>query len=102
MEVTKDFQAFVKTVEMTYHEVYDFYQAVSGNEDGQSTFSVRPANGDSDDILIIYKASDIALRLTPAAKGYLPKWIEQHLMDGLDAETYWGFEHAKEDDERDD
>ena len=100
MEVTKDFMGFANVVDMNYQEVYDFYQAASGNDDSQSTFRVLPANGAPEDTLIIYNAySDvIALRLSPAAKAYLPEWIEQSLMDGLYAESYWGLEHAKEND----
>lgn len=100
MEVTKDFMGFADVVDMNYQEVYDFYQAAAGNEDGQTTFQVLPANGAPEDTLIIYNTYNniIALRLSPAAKAYLPEWIEQNLMNGLDAESYWGLEHAKEKD----
>ena len=100
MEVTKDFMEFANAVDLNYHEVYDFYQAAVGNEDGQTTFQVLPANGASEDTLIIYNAykSKIALRLSPQAKAYLPDWIEQNLMNGLDAESYWSLEHAMECD----
>lgn len=100
MEVTKKFEDFVFAVDMNYQEVYDFYQAASGAVDCQTTFRVIPANGAPDDTLIIYNTYQdiIALRLSPKAKDYLPEWIEVHLMDGLDAESYWGIEHAKEKD----
>lgn len=97
MEVTKDFMGFADVVDMNYQEVYDFYQAAVGAEESQSTFRVLPANGAPNDTLIIYN-DVIALRLSPAAKAYLPEWIEQNLMDGLDAESYWGLEHVKESD----
>ena len=104
MEVTKNFQGFVDVVDMNYHEVYDFYQAVSGAEDSQSTFRVLPANGAPQDTLIVYNSYKdiIALRLSPKAKDYLPEWIEDNLMGGLDAESYWGLEHAKEKDVEED
>lgn len=100
MEVTKDFMGFANVVDMNYQEVYDFYQAAAGNEDSQTTFRVLPANGAPEDTLIIYNAYNdvIALRLSPEAKAYLPDWIEKNLMNGLDAESYWGLEHAKEKD----
>lgn len=97
MEVTKDFMGFADVVDMNYQEVYDFYQAAVGAEESQSTFRVLPANGAPNDTLIIYN-DVIALRLSPAAKAYLPEWIEQNLMDGLDAESYWCMEHAKQRD----
>lgn len=104
MEVTKDFQGFVDTVDMNYQEVYDFYQAAIGAVDSQSTFKVLPANGASEDMLIIYNTYNdiVALRLSPNAKSYLPEWIEDNLMGGLDAESYWGMEHAKEKEKDED
>lgn len=98
MEVTKDFKGFVDVVDMNYHEVYDFYQAAVGAESSQNTYRVLPAYGDTEDILIVYNAYEdiIALRLSPAAKAYLPEWIEQNLMGGIDAESFWGLENAKE------
>ena len=104
MDVIKDFRGFADMVDMNYHEVYDFYQAASGNEDSQTNFRVVPANGAPDDTLIIYNAyHDItALRLSPVAKAYLPEWIEQNLMGGTDAETYWAMKHAKEKDAEED
>lgn len=104
MEVTKDFQGFVDTVDMNYQEVYDFYQAASGADDSQTTFRVMPANGAPDDTLIFYNTYNdiIALRLSPKAKAYLPEWIEDNLMGGLDAESYWSMEHVKERDREED
>ena len=103
MIVTKKFEEFVSSVDMNYNEVYDFYQAAAGTVDSQTTFRVMPANGKPEDTLIIYNAYQdiIALRLTPKALDFLPEWIEENLMDGLDAESYWGMEHAKEQAEKD-
>lgn len=96
---TRDFQNFVDNVYMNhYQEVYEFYQAAAGNVDGQCSFSIEPCIG-STDVLLIHPNSSNALRLSTKAYAYLPEWIEQNLMDGLDAETYWGMEHAKERDE---
>lgn len=97
MEVTKKFEEFVFAVDMNYQEIYDFYQAAIGALDSQSTYEVLPANGAPDDTLIIFN-NIYALRLTPKAKEYLPGWIEEHLMGGMDADSYWGIEHAKEKD----
>lgn len=104
MEVTRDFMGFVSVVDMNYQEVYDFYQAASGAEGSQTTFKVLPANGAPEDTLIIYNVyrDIIALRLNPASKAFLPDWIEKNLMDGMDAESYWGMEHAKEKTEQED
>ena len=85
MDVTKDFQTFVDSIfDMDYHEIYELYQAASRNEGSISLYRVETANG-SDDTLIIHEASNNALRLTPKAKEFFPKWIEANLMEGFDA-----------------
>lgn len=97
--VTRDFRTFVDGALIdNYNEVYDLYQVVSNRTNGQSTYKIEPCKG-SVDILVIHEPSQNALRLSPKACAYLPEWIEQNLMNGLDAETYWGMEHAKENDE---
>lgn len=101
MEVTKDFQTFVDgmwTTEKDYNEVYELHQAATGDEESLNIFERKPANGGGD-MLIIHKPSDNALRLTPKAAEYFPEWIEQQLMDGMDAESYWGMHHAMEKDD---
>ena len=96
--VTKDFQTFINGVSInSYIEVYDLYQTASGNEESQTTYTVEECRG-SEDILIIYKPTNNAIRLTPKARAYFPEWIEYNLMNDLDAETYLGLEHAKEND----
>ena len=98
LEVTKNFQTFINGIFIeNYHEVYDLFQAAKNNE-RQYTFRVEKCNG-SEDKLIIHEASNNALRLSPAALAYFPEWIEQNLMNGLDAESYWGMENAKEKDD---
>lgn len=99
LEVTKDFQTFVNGVYLeNYKEIYDLYQVARGNTEGQRSYDIEPCVG-SKDMLIIHTPSQNALRLTPAALAYFPEWIEQKLMNGFDAETFWGMEHAKEKDE---
>lgn len=93
--VTKDFQTFVDSADMNYHEIYEFYQAAVNNTESLSLFRVEPANG-SCDTMIIHEPSNNALRLTPNALQYLPQWIENNLMDQLDAETFYGWKHTEE------
>lgn len=98
MNVTKDFQTFVDSIcDPNYHEIYELYQAASGNQDSVTLYRVEPANG-SKDILIIHEPSDSALRLTPKAKDYFPEWIESNLMEGLDPESFYGMKYAMERD----
>ena len=84
--VTKDFQTFINGLCVNnYVEVYDLYQAASRNEEIQTTYTVEECKG-SEDILIIYKPTNNAIRLTPKARAYFPEWIEHNLMNDLDAE----------------
>lgn len=53
--VTKGSQTFINGVSInSYIEVYDLYQAASGNEEIQTTYTVEECKG-SEDILVIYK-----------------------------------------------
>ena len=98
MNVTKNFQSFVDSIfDMSYYEIYELYQAAIGNEESLTLYRVEPANG-SDDTLIIYEPSNYALRLTPKAKEFLPRWIEDNLMEGFDAESFYGMKYAMERD----
>ena len=96
--VTKDFRDFVDSIDMNYHEIYEFYQASVGNTESISLFRVEPANG-SEDTMIVHEAMNIALRLTPNAVKFLPEWIESNPMDGMDAESFYGMKYAQERDE---
>lgn len=97
--VTKDFQSFVDgTIIETYQEIYDFYQAAIGNDDACVDFRIEQCNGSSD-ILITQIRMNQGLRLSPKAYAYLPEWIENNMMDGMDSESFWGMKHAKETDE---
>lgn len=96
--VTKDFQGFVDSIDMNYHEICEFYQASVGNTESISFFRVEPANG-SEDTMIVHEPMNYALRLTPDAAKILPRWIESNLMEGMDAESFNGMKYAQERDE---
>lgn len=96
-EFTKNFETFVESIDMNYHEIYYLYQAVSSGMSEPLLFCVEKANN-SDDDLIIHEATDTTLRLTRKARSYLPKWIEENLMEGMDAESYYGLKCAMEKD----
>ena len=96
-EFTKSFETFVESIDMNYHEIYYLHQAVSRDLYVPSLFRVEKANN-SDDDLIIHEPTGTTLRLTGKARSYLPKWIEENLMEGEDAESYYGRKCAEEKD----
>lgn len=92
-----DFQEFVDTTlfDRNYHEIYELYQVVTGTDNGDFYSKQTAANGNT---LILHEATKTTLMLTPKSEAYFPKWIEEHLMDGLDPESFWGMKHAMEKD----
>ena len=96
-EITRNFETFVGSIDMDYHERYDLYQVACRGESAFSRFRVEKANN-SDDDLVIHIATGTTLRLTGKARSYLPQWIDQHLMGGMDAESYYGMRCQMEED----
>ena len=99
MNVTKDFNEFINSCfDLNYNEVYELHQLVSRQSDAATVFELLPTKG-SEDILVKYVASDTLLRLTPKAREFFPKWMEENLMEGFDAESYWDFKYQMEKDD---
>ena len=102
MNTTNDFKEFSDSIpDKTPAEIYELYcaaeEARRGNEsEAQNLFSVKLAKGNDENgnMLIQYIPSNISIRLTPTAAEYFPKWIEENLMYGMDAEAFDGFERA--------
>lgn len=96
MEVTKNFETFMIGIDVNdYKVLFDLWQAANGNTETLTFFTVDKANG-SEDTLITYIPTDNALRLTPAAADYFPTWIENHYMDEMDGESWYGYKYAQE------
>ena len=96
---TKDFQRFIDACgDLNYHEIFELAQAAQGNTEVLSVFTREKANGDSEDIIIGYKPTEAYLRMTPKQAVYFPKWIEEHLMDNYDADSWYGFQYALDHD----
>jgi len=96
---TKNFQTFIDNCgELNYHEVFELSQVAQGNEGVHSFFTREPASGDTDDIIIGYTPTETYLRLTPKQAAYFPKWIEENLMDNIDADSWYGFQYALDHD----
>ena len=83
---------------MSYSNVTKDFQGSVGNTESISLFRVEPANG-SEDTMIVHEPMNYALRLTPDAAKFLPEWIESNLMEGMDAESFYGMKYAQERDE---
>ena len=82
MHFTRNYQDFVDGCgELNYHEIYEMSQVAQGH-----------------DIIIGYEPTDTYIRLTPKQAAYFPKWIEEHLMNDMDADSWYGFQYAIDHD----
>lgn len=99
MKVTKDFEKYVYSIDdMDFNEIYELYKAASCNDESLTFYRLETVNN-SDDIMIINNANGNALRLTPKANKYFLKWIKKNLMNGLDEETFYGFNYNIDKDD---
>ncbi len=95
-EFTKDFELFVSSIfDITYHEIVDLYYTVKYKE-ARGIYSIKKANGNTEDLLVEYPAGDLILRMTPNAAAYFPEWLESNHMDGMDVESFFGMKYQIE------
>jgi len=99
MHFTRNYQDFVDGCgELNYNEIYEMSQVAQGHDMISGFFKRQEANGDTDDIIIGYEPTDTYIRLTPKQAAYFPKWIEEHLMNDMDADSWYGFQYAIDHD----
>lgn len=88
------FQDFLESLgELDMHEVYDLAQALSGNTDALVFFKCRE---DGDKMEITYPYYDASTSITKEEAGVDLKYLEDKYMDGLDAESWYGYRLALE------
>lgn len=92
---TTEFQDFVDTTifDRNYMTIYDLYQVASGNDEAQCTYSQEVASNGN--VVISHEPTNAHLILTPKAAEYFPDWIIENLMDGFDAESFYGMKQAE-------
>lgn len=91
---TDSLQNFMEAVgDLNYHEIYELVQAIEGNEDALTFFEVS----DKDDTrTIIYVVLNISFNFPLSEVDKLVAWLEDNYMDGLDADSWYGFQYAME------
>lgn len=91
---TDSLQNFMEAVgDLNYHEIYELVQAIEGNEDALTFFEVS----DKDDTrTIIYVVLNISFKFPLSELDKLVAWLEDNYMDGLDADSWYGFQYAME------
>lgn len=97
--ITDSIQHFVSSMfDLNYHEIYELVQAIEGrNRDMLNFFTIKD---DGDIRTVTYTVSDIAYSFHISETRKIVEWIEDHYMEGMDAESWYGFQYALERSEK--
>lgn len=91
---TDSLQNFMETVgDLNYHEIYELVQAIEGNADALTFFEVSDKG---DTRTINYVVFNISFKFPLSDVDKLVAWLEDNYMDGLDADSWYGFQYAME------
>lgn len=87
-------QDFMEAVgDLNYHEIYELVQAIEGNVEALTFFEVIDKE---DTRTIIYVVLNISFKFSTSDVDKQVSWLEDNYMDGLDAESWYGFQYAME------
>lgn len=87
-------QDFMEAVgNLNYHEIYELVQAIEGNVETLTFFEVIDKE---DTRTIIYVVLNISFKFSTSDVDKQVSWLEDNYMDGLDAESWYGFQYAME------
>lgn len=91
---TDSIQNFMEAAgDLNYHEIYELVQAIEGNADALTFFEVSDKG---DTRTINYVVFNISFRFPLSDVDKLVSWLEDNYMDGLDADSWYGFQYAME------
>lgn len=91
---TDSIQNFMEAVgDLNYHEMYELVQAIEGNAEALTFFEVSDKG---DTRTINYVVFNISFRFLLFDVEKLVTWLEDNYMDGLDADSWYGFQYAME------
>lgn len=90
-----DFEAFMENVdELDYHELYDLAQALQGHTKSLVFFKCKEE--ENGNIEITYPYYDASIGLTAEEAKASLKYLEKKYMEGIDADTWYGYRQALE------
>lgn len=91
---TESLQIFMEAVgDLNYHEIYELVQAIEGNVDVLTFFDVRDEENTR---TIIYVVLNISFKFPLSDVEKQVAWLEDNYMNGLDADSWYGFQYAME------
>lgn len=79
--------------DLNYHELYELVMAINGQYAALNFFSVKD-NGEIR--TVVYDVMDVAFEFKISDAEVLSTWIEDRYMEGLDADSWYGFKDALE------
>lgn len=79
--------------DLNYHEIYELVQAIEGNAETLTFFEVSDKK---DTRTITYIVLNISFKFPLSDVNKLVSWLEDNYMDGLDADSWYGFQFAME------
>ena len=87
-------QDFMEAIgDLNYHEIYELVQAIESNAETLTFFEVSDKK---DTRTIIYVVLNISFKFPLSDVDKLVAWLEDNYMDGLDADSWYGFQYAME------
>ena len=91
---TDSLQNFMAAVgDLNYHEIYELVQAIEGNVDALTFFEVSDQENTR---TIVYVVLNISFDFPLSDVDKMVSWLEDNYMDGLDADSWYGFQYAME------
>lgn len=89
------FEEFMENCgDLDYHEIYDLAQALGGHTDSLAFFEAK--QNEYGGMEIIYPYYDASIELSKEQVADSLKYLETKYMDGMDADTWYGYRHAME------
>lgn len=73
---------------LNYHEIYDMSQAIAGNSDILTFFTIKDVG---EERVISYIISDVSFTFKKKDTVSILKWIEKHYMQGMDPDSWYGY-----------
>lgn len=89
------FEDFIENCgDLDYHEIYDLAQALQGHKESLAFFELK--EGSQGEMEIVYPYYDASIGLTKEEAADSLRYLETKYMDGMDADTWYGYRYAME------
>ena len=79
--------------DLNYHELYELVMAINGQNAALNFFSVEDKG---EERTVVYDVMDVAFEFKISDAEVFTAWIEDRYMEGLDADSWYGFKDALE------